>query len=361
MANQQILNPNRVAPERFEVTDSISDALLKALVADKRVETLQVSAPLKPATWDRLNERVFARRPDIELRVYGFYNATCDLSFIPRMTHVRRCRLEPDGKIKGLDHIATLVRPESLSVHIFGLQSFEFLDEIDGENLRELQLGRTKSKKPSLAHLARFKDLRSVSLVGQQKDIEVISDLQRLESVWFSGITLRGLDLLRPLKRLKSLGMILGGTKNLSALQGMSRLEQLELIHVQGLSDISVISTLVGLKRLALRDLRNVRALPDLSKLTKLGGVELMTMKGITDLSPLASAPALREFAHVAVTDVYPKTYAPLLKSKSLKKIGVMRGYGNTATELRPIFAAAGKRLMSATAAGNLMRTHKRK
>ena len=51
---------------------------------------LQCSEPVEIDTWDLLNEQFFPLRPDVELRVFGFYSLVCDLSFTASMTNVRR-------------------------------------------------------------------------------------------------------------------------------------------------------------------------------------------------------------------------------------------------------------------------------
>jgi hypothetical protein len=196
-----------------------------------------------------------------------------------------------------------------------------------GKNLQELFLGTTKSKKPSLRQLSSFGHLRKLHLDGQQRDIDVISSLPAFEELRLRSISVDGLGFLKGLNRFWSLDIKLGGTRDLSALEGMEGIKFLELWQVRELKDISVISTMHGLQYLFLQSLPHVRSVPDLSKLMALKRVYLESMKGLQDISALAKAPALEEFVHVSAQGMKPANYMDLLSSKTLKRIFV--GFGS--------------------------------
>jgi len=313
--------------ERVDFSGSLSASDVKTLVQNRELETLQVSEPVKSETWDLLNEKLFAVRRDVTLRVYGFYSHKCDLTFLRQLPNVQRFCADCLTKATGIEEVATLRNLESLTVGIYGLESFAFLDAVPHRSLRSLALWQTKSKKPRLSSLARFTQLRELYLEGQQTDIEVISHLPQLEKLMLRSITLGGLDMLRGLKHLWSVDIKLGGTKNLAALEGMKRIKYLELWQVRGLSDLSVISTLVGLQFLFLQSLPNVSAFPNLSPLRALRRVCLENMKGLKDMAALLNAPALEELIYVDARGREPAEFAEILKSKTLKKIVV--GFGS--------------------------------
>jgi hypothetical protein len=190
-----------------------------------------------------------------------------------------------------------------------------------------LSLCATKSKKPSLAPVARFDQLRKLSLEGQQKDLDVISKLTSLEDLTLRSISVADFAFLRDLNRLWSLDIKLGGSKNLAALEGMAGIKYLELWQVRGLNDISVVSTLTGLQHLFLQSLPNVTCIPDLSRLRALRRVFLENMKGLKDVRSLASAPALEDFIHCSAQGMEPDQYLDLLKMPTLRRLLV--GFGS--------------------------------
>ena len=75
-------------------------------------------------------------------------------------------------------------------------------------------------------------ELRSLFLVGHKKDLPVISSLTNLTSLGLSGITLPDLSLLLPLRALRALQIVLGGTVNLSLLPRLPALEELWLMRI---------------------------------------------------------------------------------------------------------------------------------
>jgi hypothetical protein len=310
-----------------DFTDSLTDDEVESLAADSTLEILQTSSPVAPATWPLLNDNLFAQRHDVELRLYGFYSNACNLSFLPRLPNLRRFAADCLMRARGIEHIASLKNLTSLSVGIYSLDNFDFLEDVSNRSVLELRLGPTKSKKPRLSHLARFTQLRRLCIVGHHNDIHVISELPLLESLELCSISLDGLDFVTGLAHLRSLIIMLGGTKNLAALNDMKGLKYLELCQVRGLDDISVISRLTGLESLSLRLLIGVQSIPDLSRLRALRNVYLETMKGLSDIRGLETAPALEQLHHVAAVGMQPDQYVQLLKKKTLKRLGV--GFGS--------------------------------
>ena len=327
---------------RVEFATSLQAVDVEALAADPTLSVLQTSSPVEPGTWDLLNERLFSTRPDVELRVYGFYGSACDLTFLPKLHNVRRFRADCLMQARGIEQVASLEKLESLGVGIFDLENFEFLERLPTSTLRELSLCATKSKQPRLAPLARFDQLRELYLEGQQKDLDVISKLTSLEVLTLRSISVADFAFLRDLSRLWSLDIKLGGSKNLAALEGMAGIKYLELWQVRGLNDISVVSSLSGLQYLFLQSLPNIASIPDLSRLEALRRIYLENLKGLKDIRSLASAPALEEFMHCSAEGMEPDQYRDLLTSPTLRRLWVGFGSEKKNATLRSLAERAG-------------------
>ena len=194
-------------------------------------------------------------------------------------------------------------------------EGIEFLPD----SLKSFGFGQTKSKRLSLNFLRRFNQLKDLYLESHTKDIEVISNLSRLEQLTLRSITLPGLALLLPLTNLWSLDIKLGGTRDLRLLPQVGRLKHLELWMIKGLQDVSVIREIVTLQNLFLQALKNVTTLPSFCDLRSLRRVTLDTMKGIKDLSPIADAPALEELLVVAASQLKPDDFKPFVGHPTLK------------------------------------------
>lgn len=316
----------KVARDRMEFSKSLSRKEIKALVVDRDLKVLQCSGPIKAGTWKLLNEEFFTRRPEVELRVYGFYSLVCDLAFASGMTNVHHFSADCLMDAVGLEHIAAMENLESLGIGIFHIEGFDFLNQIT-PRLKRLFLGKTKSNKPDLLPLSRFASLEEIYIEGQQKNIEVLSQLGKLQDVTLRSISTPDINYLTPLHRMWSLDIKLGGINNLNAIEGMDNIKYLELWQIKGLSNIDVISSLAGLQYLFLQSLRQITTLPALNHLTKLRRIYLENMKGLKDISNLEFAPCLEEFMHASANNMQLKDYSPLLRNPNLKRAFV--GFGS--------------------------------
>jgi hypothetical protein len=313
-------------PSRIDVNDDLSRRETMRLADDPNLKVIQTVQPLSPKTWKRLNESVFEKRPDVECRVYGHYTSECDLSFTQHIPHVRRFAADSLRTATNVEALAKLRDLESLSLGIYEMESFEVLQALPS-GLHRLSLSDTRSKKPDLAPLARFKSLRTVYLEGHTKNIEVLSELRSLEDVTLRSTTTADLSFLTPLVNIWSLDIKLGGTTNLGAIAGLTGIKYLELWQIRGLTDIGVISDLPGLQNLFLQSLPHIKTLPSLDRSARLRRVVLENMKGITDLSSLEHAPALEDFGYVGARGKDPSLLLPVLRNKAVSR--VWAGFGS--------------------------------
>ena len=311
---------------RVTFSKSLTASEINSLVSDQSLEIFQTDSNVEFSTWHLLNEHLFSLRPEIQLRLYGFYSSTCDLSLLPEMRNVRHFLVEDLQRAQGLEHLAALQSLESLSIGIYHLDSFDFLSDLDCRKLTKLSLGRTKSKKPCLERVSRFEHLRVLCIVGQQNGIEAISRLYRLEDINLVSITVDDLDFLKTLGHLWSLRILFGGTRNLSALAGMNGIKYLKLMRIRGLENISVISTMRGLQYLHLEDIPHIDKIPDLSTSQYLRRIRLVNARGLTDLAALLNASQLEELCLGLVGRIDIADYLCFIKSSKLKRLGVGTG-----------------------------------
>lgn len=312
---------DKFSKHRYNFQEPLLPEEIELVASDADAKVIQTSEPVSLETWQQLNISLFSRRPDIEARVWGFHNKTCDLSFLSLLTNVRRLAVDClHDTVSGIEHITSIPDLESLSVGIWQLEDFDFINSIS-PRLRHLALSQTRSKKPSLAPLKRFMELETIYLEGQQKDIEVLSQLQSLKDVTLRSITTDGLDYIKPLNNMWSLDIKLGGIRDLSAIRGMANIAYLELWQIKGLSDVSVIAELPGLQNLFLQSLPNVIALPSMSQSYSLRRIMLQNMKGLRDFTPLESAPSLEEFLLVEGFKNEPHDLTTVLKNPSLRRV----------------------------------------
>ena len=318
---------DRLSKSRIDFRDPLTEEEVSSLAGNPELSILQTSAPIQKDTWQLLNRRLFNVRPEVTLRVYGFYGDQCDLSFLRLVGNVRRFYADCLMSAVGIENVAALPNIQALSIGIRSLTDFDFLDSLPASQLTELSLGETKSSKPSLKSVGRFDGLRKLGLAGQAKQIDAVGTLARLEELNLSCITLPDAGFIRTLDRLVSLAVTLGGTRNLSALAGRNSIKFLQLRRIRDLRDISFISEMKGLQRLLLQDLPHIKTVPNLSALWSLRRLHLEQMKGLENVSALKAADSLEEFIHVSAKNMTPADYSFLTTLKTLKWATV--GFGS--------------------------------
>ena len=285
------------------------------LVRHSLLRVLQAEVPPRLEQWKLLNEEFFSQRPDVTLRVY---HSAFDLAFLDHMPNVRRFSADCMLTAQNVQAVASLPDLETLSIGIYDLTSFEFLNHVN-DRLIQLGIFDTSSSKPSISTVARFNDLRFLSLHGQQKGIEAVSELRNLEKLTLGSISTPGLDFLVGLNNLWSLSIVLGGIRNLAALQTLPHLKFLELALVRGLSDLTPVSETTGLQCLNLEQVRQVTNLPDLSCLDSLRRLAVIDMKGVHDLTPIRLAPKLEDILFTPGRSFAPSELRWILELPNLK------------------------------------------
>jgi hypothetical protein len=252
------------------------------------------------------------RHPEVAIRAYGGH----------------------DGSIKNVDFLRHFRGARHVAVDaLYRLESLDGLRHLS-DGLESLALGQTK-RRFSMAPLGRFRGLRQLYVEGHSKDIEILSELVALEDLTLRSLTLPDLEILAPLRRLRSLDIKLGGTTNLRPLSEMKRIEYLELWMIRGFNDLSEVSGLTALRYLFLQALKQVTSLPDLSRCERLERIHLETMKGLTDLAPLRDAPALRDLLLVDMPQLRWEHLGPLVEHPTLRALRLASGSAKRNADMR--------------------------
>lgn len=302
-----VLSPRPPGPELREVSSPLTEEMLDPMPGPGG--TVQFSVRLTDDDFARLGEW-FEDHRDVGLRAYGSYDGSItDLEFLRWFPHLTDFSADAlDDSLESLDGLRHL--PESA---------------------RELRIGRTH-RPLDLAILERFTGLECLYLEGQTKGIEILGGLRGLEDLTLRSVTLPDLSVLLPLDRLLAFDLKLGGTRDISLLPQIGRLEYVELWMVRGLVDLSAIAEVHTLRYLFLESLRRVEELPDLRELRHLVRIHLQNIRGLKDLSPLAGAPALTSLVLEEMGHLQPEDLSCLAGHPTLRAISPRLG-GRRKTE----------------------------
>jgi len=211
----------------------------------------------------------------------------------------------------------------NLTAHSFS--DFVQLDSIP-LNIEHLRLGATNSRKLSLSLIKKYPKLKSLSIEGHKKDIDVISELTGLEKLELRSITMPNLQFIGDQRKMRSLRIALGGTKNLGLLPHYKNLRHLDLWAINKIVDIDSIADSKNLSTIRLDQLSSVENVKSLRNLSKLNFACLCRMKRIKSLQWLADAPNLQELSITQTTHLDAGAFLPLKKIKALRAADIYIG-----------------------------------
>ena len=332
-----------LSPDAYEIT---------ALASETHLNEIQFAQPPSRDALETLEREILRKRPDFEVRFYGFYRSECDLGFLQFIPSVSKLVVNClSGPIENVERIGDLQHLTSLTVGITQLRDFSFLERLP-PLLDTLSLEEAQSKNLSLEALVRFPRLRRLSIERHHKDLELIGTLPNLHSLVLRSITVPSLSFLSALSSLRVLNLKLGGTRNLDALSELLNLRELELWQIRRLQDVRVVARIPRLETLMLQDLPNVTEIPSLASCVSLKSVFIRHLKSLEDLSAIAEAPNLEHFALTGPSKCLPDVFQPFVNHKTLKDIWVGLGsvkrnravdqmFAGSRIELKPPLAIA--------------------
>lgn len=328
---------------QYQISKGITKKEIIELYENKNISSIQFSSPLNDFEFDYLEENLFSKRTDISLRVYGHYSEKCDLNFLKRIPSLQKFSADCLRSVQGFENILELKNIETLGIGIFDLESFDILENIN-PNLKRLYLHQTKSKKPKIDSIKRFKNLECLYLENQSKGIEEIKTLKNLKDLTLRSITTENLDYLIGLNELWTVDIKLGGIKNFKALETLQSLKYLELWQIRDLSDLSFISNLVKLQNLFIQSLPNVTELPNFEKLIYLKRIYLENLKGLKNLNSLKNAKSLKEFIYTSANNVEIENLIPAIENSNLESISCWFGNSKKNIAFEKLVLESGKK-----------------
>jgi hypothetical protein len=297
-----------IRPERTRILGRRPDSF-RPLGAQCTLVT--IGQPLEPAELEQV-AALIQGRPDVTLRFHT--KAARDLEFLRYFPRLQR-----------------------LSVDLWELEDIAGFAHLQG-GLELLHFGKTE-KRFSLRFLQTMPALRTLSLVGHTRDIASLTGLDSLTSLALRGITLPDLSIVASLRELETFTLLLGGTTHLDHLAVLPKLQNLSLMQVTRLADLSILARLRFLKTLDLDSLRNVTTLPSLAALPRLENVTLETLKGLTDLAPIAAAPALRRLTIAGMPQLPAEAFRCLVGHPSLTELHLWSSLGGVSLK-KPVLEA---------------------
>lgn len=304
----------------------LSEELIKEIL-NNNVLHIQIDSFRKVTakTYEILNDKIFSIKPEISLRLYGWKENATDLSILDMMTNLENLSI---GNIEVINEhfISNLKNIKSLSLETKNITNYDFLNDLN-ENLEKLSIiaDDVKQHKIDISQIKRFKNLKSLTVLGHNKNIEqIISQIGNLEILILSKIkSIKNLDFLKSLKNLKYLHLKSIPLTNFDELESLKKLKFIEFYKVENLENLDFINKIESLEHIFLQTVNKVKGFPKLHTNCKLRKIELWNMKNITDFSSLENLKTLKEFSCREMTANEPNDFLPILRNKNIEKIEI--------------------------------------
>lgn len=249
----------------------IDDHVIADIVNNSKIKTIQMSEPLPDEAYQKI-DKILSVRPDITFRLFHFlYEDKIDISFLMKMLHLTRVRLDcidfRNDQQRISFEVLTKLKIKSFHIERFDLRDYEFIQYLSPD-LEELVI-MADTMGPGInfdcSWLLKYRHLNSLWLGKKaKKKLEVISQLPELKSLSLSGIKVNDFSFLYQLD-LERFALLWNSNNDLKDLSNLKSLKEIELWRINKLEDISFLEKLTNLEIIKLQDLKHITTLPDLS------------------------------------------------------------------------------------------------
>jgi hypothetical protein len=318
---------------------TLSDEEIEELAENPKLRALGFHEPMQPDVFARLERRLFARRPEVELRVLNHHHECCDFSFLRDLPSLTRLLLRQLPSIDGVEAFAELRKLKQLRIEIPRLQSCELLEWVTPD-LEQLYLAPKKIAldwKP----LARFRDLHRLEFHRDKNVFAMLPRIPRIRALNLIGMEGADLGVLSAVTGLESLRLDRCCSEDLEFLPAIRGLRRLQIRGNSWIKDLSPIGACAGLEALLLSGMAPSR-LPDLGPLPNLRALYLNGFASPEWAAVVSKASSLEFLRWGSSGILQPEDFEPVLRLPRLKAAQLSLGNEAQNQTLDRMIAARG-------------------
>ena len=245
-----------------------------------------------PKILSDLNDLCIEHGEGLCIRFYGHYSSSFDCKTVLQIPDVKALRIDCLLRADNVESLTSLSHLRELSLGIYELKETEILSSDNFKKLHRLIISEIKTKAFNLDYLRYYKELQSLIICSQSKNIEAVGELGNLESLSLNSLKKTSISFINNLKKLKKLIFMLGGRDNIHEIQE-NEIEDLEIVWVRGFNDISNISKFHKLKTLKIEDQIQLPEIKFDAVLSELREVKIGNCKTLSSVAGLKNLPRL--------------------------------------------------------------------
>lgn len=318
---------------RINDPDTVNEDTLLSAIGAWGLPTIQFSKPRQSkALLKSINAlcKVFGKK--LPIRFYAHYQNDFDASVLEHLPDVQWLLVDCLHEISNPEKLFELPKLKKLSFGVYNYHTQDFLNQLDIEKLEQLTIGETKKRNFDLSPLREGNQIRSLSVVGHDKNINVIGEMDNLEALSLHSIGKKvSLDFVSRIAKLETLKITLGGRENIDEIKH-PLLRELEIIRIRGFDDLGDLSRFPHLRRLHIEDQIKILSIslqnPELNELIVLNCKTLNELNGLE---------ALKKINHLRCsrTSLDYESLSQLNWAQSLKVLALYSGNNKSDKALR--------------------------
>lgn len=318
---------------RINNPDTVNEDTLLSAIGSWGLPTIQFSKPgQSTALLKSINAlcKVFGKK--LPIRFYAHYQNDFDASVLEHLPDVQCLLVDCLHEIFNPEKLFELPKLRKLSFGVYNYHAQDFLNKLDIGKLEQLTIGETKKRNFDLSPLREGNQIRSLSVVGHSKNINVIGEMDNLEALSLHSIGKKfSLDFVSNIAKLKTLKITLGGRENIDEINH-PLLRELEIIRIRGFNDLGDLSRFPHLRRLNIED--QIKILSISLQTPHLNELKVLNCKSLNKLNGLE---ALKKINHLrcSMTSLDYENISQLNWATSLKVLALYSGNNKRDKALR--------------------------
>lgn len=265
--------------------------------------------------------KVFGKR--LPIRFFAHYGTGFDASVLEHLPDVQWLLIDCLQDISNPERIFELSKLKKFSFGVYNYDNLNFLHQLKLHRLEQLTLGETKKRNFDLSPLRDGKQIRSLTVEGHDKNIDMIGDMENLENLRLWSIGKKtSLEFVSKLTKLETLEIVLGGRQNIDEIS-LPFLREMKIALVRGFNDFGDLSRFPRLKYLQVEDQTKLQSISlQTPNLTELRIITCKSLSALTDLEVLKKI----NYVHCAQTSLDYEALSEFKWAKSLKVLSLFSG-----------------------------------
>jgi protein phosphatase 1 regulatory subunit 7 len=312
---------------RLTIFNNLSLEKLQSLLQDMPDRDFRIQFS-EPSAYDdarlRLVDDISRKaRHSVSVRFYGHYSSTIDCAVISRLRACRSLSLDCLRPLANMEAIAAMPPLETFGINVFEANYDRLLRYPSVQAASTLYIGNSRKNDWDLQALAGFANLHKLSIGGQYRNIEVLSEMSGIRSLSLHSTPRKArLAFVSAMAGLTRLSLMLGGRDRIDEISHPD-VDDLEIIRVKGLGGVDC-AAFPALRQLKIEDQARITSL-DLRENTHLQKVHISNCKVLEQVD----FEGLEKLASLFVdrTSVDPEAFLASPLPQSLTALNLC-GYG---------------------------------